>query len=69
MSRRIVGLWLIAAGVALFVLGLRAQDALGSRMFEVWSGRPSDEALAFFAGGVVLALVGLGMALKGKKAA
>jgi hypothetical protein len=67
MNRRLVGLGIAAAGGGLLFLGLRAQDALGSRFFEVFSGRPSDEALAMLGGGALLLVLGLGILFKRAK--
>ncbi len=52
-------------GGGLVFYGLKAADAIGSQVGELFSGRPSDEALAFLIGGGVLVFVGLGLALKG----
>lgn len=65
MNRRVLGLGLAAIGGGLIFYGLKAADALGSRVTELWTGRPSDESLAFLVGGAALAVVGLGLALKG----
>jgi hypothetical protein len=65
MNRRVIGLGLAGIGGGLVFYGLKAADALGSRVTELWTGRPSDEALAFLIGGAVLVVVGLGVALRG----
>ena len=65
MNERVIGVGLAAIGGGLVVYGLKAADALGSRVTELWTGRPSDEALAFMIGGALLAVVGLGLALRG----
>ena len=65
MHKRVFGVGLAAIGGGLVFQGLKAADALGSRVTELWTGRPSDEALAFLIGGGVLAVVGLGLALRG----
>lgn len=65
MNKRVIGVGLAGIGGGLVFYGLKAADALGSRVTELWTGRPSDEALAFMIGGGVLAVVSLGLALRG----
>lgn len=65
MNKRVIGVGLAAIGGGLVFYGLKAADAIGSQVGELFSGRPSDEALAFLIGGGVLVIVGLGLALKG----
>jgi hypothetical protein len=66
MNRRVLGLGTVVIGAGLIGLGLRAHDAFGSQMSELFRGRPSNEVLAFWAGGAALVVVGLAAALRGK---
>ena len=63
--RLFMGLAIAAVGVVLVILGLDANDSLGSRISRAFDGTPTDKTLWLFVGGVLAVLVGLGMAFTG----
>lgn len=56
--RRLAGLLLLAAGVVLLVIGVRATESFGSQVSEFFSGSPSDRAVWFMLGGSLAIVLG-----------
>ncbi len=63
-----ISLALLAGGVVLLVLGIRAADSLGSDISRFFTGSPTDKAVWMLIIGVVLCVVGLVGVLRGSKA-
>lgn len=55
---RIAGVVVVALGVVLLVLGIRALDSFGSQFKEFFTGSPTDKAVWLTIGGVVLIVAG-----------
>jgi hypothetical protein len=53
---------LLAVGVVLLVMGIRATDSLGSQLSEFFTGSFSDRAIWLLIGGVVGIALGGGLA-------
>lgn len=64
---RMIGMVLLVAGVALFIVGLNATDDFSERVGHFFSGSFSDETVWQMIGGIVLAAIGLTMvSLRGR---
>ena len=63
----IVGIALLVVGVVLIIFGMQASVSLGSRLSELFTGTPSDRTLWLLLAGVVVAILGLGMLLTGRR--
>ena len=57
---KIVSLALLAGGIVLIVLGVKATNSFGSDVSRFFTGSPTDKAVWMLIGGSVAALVGLG---------
>ena len=66
---RAVGLALLAIGVLLIVWGITSADSVSSEISEFFQGRPSKEAIWFLLGGVVLAVIGAVVSMRGTREA
>lgn len=62
--QRIVGIVLLAVGIVLLIMGLRAFDSFGSQVSEFFTGSPTDRAVWLTIGGVVGIAGGAGLALR-----
>jgi hypothetical protein len=62
-AQRILGIILIIAGVALFIVGLNASDSVADRMSNFFTGKFTDSTVWYMIGGAVMTLGGLAMAL------
>jgi len=62
---RIVGIALLALGVVMLVFGFTATDALVERAAKTVTGRYSDQTMFLIIGGIVSAVVGLGLTIFG----
>ncbi len=60
---------LLVVGVILLVLGFTASESIQSDFSRLFTGEPTDRAIWFLIGGGVLAVVGLGGAVRGGKSA
>ena len=65
--RNVVGLVLLVVGVVLIIFGMQASASLGSRLSELFSGTPSDRTIWLLLVGVVVAILGLGLLLTGRR--
>lgn len=55
---RILGVALVALGIVLVILGIRAADSFRSQFSEFFTGSPTDRAIWLFIGGVVAIVAG-----------
>jgi hypothetical protein len=56
--QRLLGIVLVAAGIVLLVLGIRAADSFSSQFSEFFTGSPTDRAIWLLIGGVAGILIG-----------
>jgi protein-S-isoprenylcysteine O-methyltransferase Ste14 len=63
----VIGIVLLVVGVVLIIFGMQASASLGSRLSELFTGTPSDRTLWLLLAGVVVAILGLGMLLTGRR--
>ena len=64
---KLVSLALLVGGVALIVLGVNATNSFSSDVSRFFTGSPTDKAMWMLVGGLVAAIVGLTMTLRGSK--
>jgi len=64
---KIVPLALVIGGVVLIIFGIQATDSFSSDVSRVLTGFPTNKAVWMFIGGIVAAIVGLTMTLRGSK--
>jgi len=64
---KIVSLALLAGGVVLIIFGITAMNSFSSDVSRFFTGSPTDKAVWMLIGGVVAAVVGLAMTLRGSK--
>lgn len=62
---RIIGLVLLAVGVALLVFGYNASQSVGERVVEGFTGRFTNETMAYLIGAIAAIVGGASMALWG----
>lgn len=61
---KIIGLALLVAGGILLYFGYTEYNSAASKVTEVVTGNPTDNAIWFLIGGAIAAIVGLGMVFK-----
>ena len=64
---KIVSLALLAGGVVLMIIGINATNSFNSDVSRFFTGSPTDKAVWMLIGGIVAAVVGLTMTLRGAK--
>ena len=57
--QKVTGIICIVVGVLLLVWGHNIAESLGSQVQQVFTGAPTDRAMYFYIGGIVLALLGV----------
>ena len=57
--QKIIGVLCLAVGIGLLLWGRKIADSFGSQVQEVFTGAPTDRAVYFYIGGVVLAILGV----------
>ena len=62
-GKRLLGVILLVVGVVLLVLGVKASDSVGDQVSQIFRGHFTDRTTWYIVGGLVLALVGLAMAM------
>jgi hypothetical protein len=62
-----IGIGLIVAGVLLAFFGYNESQSLTSDVSRVFTGSPSDRSMWMLIGGVVAAVVGIGMIFMGRR--
>jgi len=60
---------LLVGGVVLMVLGVQATKSFSSDVSRFFTGSPTDKAIWMVIGGVVAAVMGLAMTLRGSRQA
>jgi hypothetical protein len=65
--QNVVGLVSLVVGVVLIIFGMQASASLGSRLSQLFSGTPSDRTIWLLLVGVVVAILGLGLLLTGRR--
>jgi hypothetical protein len=66
---KIVSLALLVGGVVLIIFGVQATNSFSSDVQRFFTGSPTDKAVWMLLGGIVAAIVGLGMTLRSGKRA
>ena len=69
VMNRIASLGLLVAGVVLMMTGINAINSFSSDVSRFFTGSPTDKGVWMLIGGLVAAIVGLGMTLRGSKQA
>lgn len=64
---KIVSIALLVGSVVLIVLGINAMNSFSSDVSRFFTGSPTDKAVWMLIGGIVAAIVGLTMTLRGAK--
>lgn len=58
---------LLVGGVVLMIFGIQATDSFSSDVSRFFTGSPTDKAIWMLIGGIVAAVVGLAMTLRGAR--
>jgi len=64
---KILALGLLGGGVTLIIFGIKATNSFSSDVSRFFTGSPTDKAVWMLIGGIVAAIVGLTMTLRGSK--
>ena len=64
---RIISLALLVGGVVFIVLGISAINSFSSDVSRFFTGSPTDKAIWMLIGGIVAAIIGITMTLRGSK--
>jgi uncharacterized membrane protein YidH (DUF202 family) len=62
-----IGIALIVAGVLLAVFGYNESQSVSSEVSRVFTGSPTDRSMWMLIGGIVAAVVGVGMIFMGRR--
>jgi len=57
--QKVTGIIFIALGVCLLVWGRKIADSFGSQVQQPFAGAPTDRAMYFYIGGLVLGILGV----------
>ncbi len=57
--QKITGVLCLVVGIFFLLWGRRIADSFGSQVQEVFTGAPTDRAMYFYIGGLVLAVLGV----------
>jgi hypothetical protein len=60
---------LLVGGVVLMILGVQATNSFSSDVSRFFTGSPTDKAIWMLIGGLIAAVVGLAMMLRGSRQA
>jgi hypothetical protein len=61
--QRLIGIVLLAVGIVLLVMGIRATDSFSSQFSKFFTGSPTDRAVWLTIGGIAAIVVGAGTAM------
>lgn len=59
--QKISGVICLAVGIILLLWGHNIANSVGSQVQQIFTGSPTDRAMHFYIGGVVLAIFGLAL--------
>ena len=66
---KLVSIPLLVGGIVLMIIGINATNSFGSDVSRFFTGSPTDKAIWMLIGGIIAAVVGLGLTLRGWKRA
>ena len=64
---KIISIALLVGGVVLMIFGFQATNSFSSEVSRFFTGSPTDKAIWMLIGGLVAAIVGLTMTLRGAR--
>ena len=64
---KILALALLGGGVALIIFGVKATNSFSSDVSRFFTGSPTDKAVWMLIGGIIAAIAGVTMTLRGSK--
>jgi hypothetical protein len=64
---RIIGIALLVGGIILTIFGINAAESFGSDVSRFFTGSPTDRSIWMLIGGIIMAIVGLGLTLRSGK--
>ncbi|HVR36000.1 MAG TPA: DUF3185 family protein [Methylomirabilota bacterium] len=64
---RIISLALLVGGIVLIIFGISAMNSFSSDVSRFFTGSPTDKAVWMLIGGIVAAIAGLTLTLRGSK--
>lgn len=64
---KIISIGLLVGGVVLIVLGVQATESFSSDVSRFFTGSPTDKAIWMLIGGIVAALAGFAMTMRGAR--
>ena len=64
----IIGLAILALGIVLLIFGINESHSFGSDVSRFFTGNPTDRSMWMIIGGVGAVVVGLVLALRGRRA-
>ena len=64
---KLVSLALLIGGVVVIIVGINATNSFSSDVSRFFTGSPTDKAIWMLMGGLVAAIVGLTMTLRGSR--
>jgi hypothetical protein len=64
---KLLSVALLVGGVVLIILGVQATESFSSDVSRFFTGSPTDKAIWMLIGGIVAALAGLTMTLRGAR--
>ena len=66
-TNRVIGLVLLLAGIALFIVGMNASDSFGDQFVKTFTGHFTDKTSGYIIGGLAGVIIGgVLMALPGR---
>jgi hypothetical protein len=57
--QKLIGILCLTVGIVLLLWGRKIADSFGSQVQEIFTGAPTDRAVYFYIGGLVLAILGV----------
>jgi hypothetical protein len=64
---RIIGIALLVGGIILAIFGFNEAESFGSDVSRFFTGSPTDRSMWMLIGGIIMAIVGLGLTLRSGK--
>lgn len=67
IPQRVLGVVLLAAGVALLIIGMNATHSVADQLSNTFTGRFTDHTTWYIVGGIVMGIAGLSAVLFGPR--